>query len=236
MVDVKFWSWQRERKSIEGNKSRKNWKPNDPPRNWCETKWLAWMMVKIYKLKKRRTHTHTNVKNAKGSNVLKNLERERKSNRNLILLRQDHLNQFEFKWISMHVRSNDECKVLWSIVWRAVLCCGLHIKFNSSWFFRVFSFLQFACCRFLSMKCFHVSFFDEPIKIDLIPMNAHTNTHFAAYYTMHECQIRFMLYFMFIFFSPLVFLSFSYSRTCFFSLLISISEKNIYKIRYTFEL
>lgn len=94
----------------------------------------------------------------------------RKKKWNLILLCQDHLNQLQFKWISMHVQSNDE----WSfqaVVGLSVLC----------W-----------CCFFsLCIFSFEYFYFDEPIKIDLFP----TNEHAAA----HECQIRFIIVRVFFF-------------------------------------
>lgn len=72
------------------------------------------------------------------SNILLKMKREKKL-WNLILLCQDHLNQLQFKWISMHVRSNDE----WSI-WD---CCWSLFPFD----FNVFLIIIF----------FH---FNEPIK------------------------------------------------------------------------
>lgn len=89
-----------------------NCEQKDPSRTWCETKWLAWWSTNInWKRKKRMP---------KATTFWKERESEENPNRNLILLRQDHLNHFQFKWISMHVQSNDECKILWSFMWSAM--------------------------------------------------------------------------------------------------------------------
>lgn len=111
-----------------------NYKQKDPSRTWCESKWLAWWSKDInWKRKKHTTPKATTTTTfwRKGES-----EWRKTPNRNLILLRQDHLNQFQFKWISMHVRSNDECKILWSSMWCAYVVfiyyiCSIHLNVHS---------------------------------------------------------------------------------------------------------